>query len=342
MNRFIIALACIMAAFSLSRCSSTSYHGYSFEVLRPAPYTLPSGMRHVLIASGVGIVQSTDSTLAGLDEETLEQITRYEVRMPSIECAVVNDRLNTSGFVQATLLTDTYTARELADSVAILCRRHNADAIIMLDRYNYTCDMYIESVADGDRCLTINSAIESGFSLLTPQGTVRSFDSQRDTSTWLACGYTNAEIAQQMPKYNEKYYATAEMAAENFVTLIVPEWEKANRYLLSANDRRFIDAIEWTTRDNWQNAQALWSEIYATSTASNKARAAINIALAYERADSPDTAAIWCSKALDILQHDTRREKMKEETDMADAIFRKLMIRIEEKKRLHKQMTDNR
>jgi len=325
----------LVVSLMFASCGTTSYKPYSFEQLRAADYTLPQNVNNIVISVTNDNFIDADITY-GRDGNTSGQERKaYAKYIPAMMCTVLSDAINKSEYLKASVssspIIDTLSIQE-RDSIF---KASHADAMIMVKKCVYRSQLMKDRWGKEIDHMTTSLSTELQFVL--PNGATRNFQTLNDTITWWL-----AYEDDQFPSYKQLYYSISEQSGQHFAALLLPSWEKRQRSLLGSNSSKMRDAISWTERDDWEKARDIWADVVKSGGIQDQARAAINMGLYYEREDNELESAMWFSKALDILQNNSKCKKMKEETKMAQNLFNRAIDRQHEKVRLDKQMSTSR
>lgn len=335
MNRAInfITQICISLAFLIATASCHSL--YSFETLMPAKYTLPGNIDTLLIVSGVRPNNWTDSTYISNDF-LREGIVFIDNRITLVVPTIAYTELNAYQYIPVKVhnkIIDSEIVPYIADS---LCSAYHANAILLLDsldlkithtpvrpdnleNYNNQDEYYIKSNATG-RCK---------WALISRTGHRREFEPYNKS-------IEGASDLFELKTHRVISYEISKELATQMAADLTPSWTKIERFAFYSHNRKFIDAIDLLEQENFKASRDLLYSIYENSHKKNRFRAAIDISLTYEREGNIDAAAIWCSKALDILDE---FHGMKSEKEYCNELFGMLEARKKDLLRLDRQMT---
>lgn len=323
----------ILAASTLllASCSTTSYAPYTFEQLRAADYTLPPSVSKVVIAT-LDTSFSIDDYAIILTGDTIVQAKRlaYSTFIPGMMCAVFSNNINKSEFIRSDVMSKCLIANKLSNQADSILKEHKADAMIVIKRCKYESKLIKPQNSYDSQVMVSTLTTDMQFMMLN--GATRQFQTMRDTINW----YPNND--GYFPQYKETYYSIAEQAGNHLSAILLPSWETRRRSLLSSNTKSMRDAIAWTERGDWEKARDLWAEEVKSGKVQDQARAAINLGLFYEREDNELESAMWFSKALDIMQNNSKCKSMTEELKFTQQLFNRAIDRQHEKTILDKQM----
>ena len=337
----LFALICVSA---LTSCASVSYKAVSFDVLRPATYTLPSWADTVFIADGSLYPTVIDSTVPPDDQASV--INGRAELLSQQSCQAMMNSFNKSKFLKARLWLPQKDKRGLTESdISNILDGTSHTIILSLAelRSVATIHSYVGQDDEGGAmlCGMIVSATSSRIQLITSPSDVYPLDERNDTIIFSACDYTPQAVAEQLPSISRRYLTQGNTIGEKNADAFIPVWQTVYRSLYVTTDPDILAAYSWVNKDNWDEAINLWNRAASSARhTADKVRAMLNIALAYERADDPTLAAIWCSRALDSIEAlDAKKaKKLEDEKNRASSMFAYLMERQKQKEQLDAQM----
>lgn len=286
---------------------STPYQIRNIDVLRPAAYTLPSEARTVVLVNNTLPYRSESlhTIRMGLRHQTIDSL--YFDRMPALMLKSLREELLNRGyFNRVEIDTISYKSslvrrgapadQNMIDNSAI---RYGADAVILLDDYTYSTlikidqpdfEWYFALLQAESKMLWRFAAVGN-----KSQGT---FEVQKDTLFWSGEDNTPDESVRVLPEYGDALTELARYAGSKFANQITPFWENVARVMFSSGNEYFINAAQWVSKNNWEEASKLWNYIFNNGKTIEKARAAINLALYFEINGTIDQAISWCEKSL--------------------------------------------
>lgn len=337
----LFALVCVSA---LTSCASVSYKAVSFDVLRPASVTLPSWADTVCVADGALYPTLIDSTVP--PDDLAAAIEGRAELLCQQSCQAMMNSFNKSKFLKARLWLPQKDKRGLttADITNIL---DGTSHTIILSLSELTSVSTIHTYAGQDEdggamlCGMIVAATKSRVELITSPSDRFPLDERNDTVIFSACDYTPQAVAEQLPSISRRYLTQGNTIGEKNAYAFIPVWQTVYRSLYVSTDPDLLAAYSWVDKDNWDEAINLWNRASTNARhTADKVRAMLNLALAYERADDPALAALWCSRALDAIEAlDAKKaKKLDDEKNRASSMFAYLMERQEQKAQLDAQM----
>ena len=339
-NKLILAFVGVAA---LSACDSV--RKFTIEVREPSPITLPAPAGSVVILNNA-VPQPAN---LGIEQELggIRQTVDPEVRFDSLTWNTVNtlaDVLGESDFFRKVSvfedpirsdtewLTMTSLAPELRD---LFFETEGFDILLTIDRQIFRI---VESVRRnrfgfenlfvvdlrGD-VVTVCSIYLSGRE--TPFKTFTFSDSivYKDA---LAEDYS--DVFKKLPVYllSDLSYLSGEHAALHFL----PKWKQTERFIFTSQSARMLEADSYAKSQMWAKAEQCWkSEYDRHNKPVDKARIAVNIAVANEMQDKLNEALTWAEKASQHLETNYSSQYPKEKSAIKDYI-----------KELHKRIQNNR
>ncbi len=337
----LFALICVSA---LTSCASVSYKAVSFDVLRPASYTLPSWADTVIIADGALYPTVIDSTVPPDDQASL--INGRAELLSQQSCQAMMNSFNKSKFLKARLWLPQKDKRGLsvADITNILNGSSHSIILSLSELSSVsTIHSYVGQDDEGGTtlCGMIVSATSSRIELITSPSDIYPLDERNDTVIFSACDYTPQSVAEQLPSISRRYITQGNTIGQKNADAFIPVWQTVYRSVYVSTDPDLLAAYSWVNKDNWDEAINLWNRAASSARrTADKVRAMLNLALAYERSDDPTLAAIWCSRALDTIEtlDPKKADKLEDEKNRASSMFAYLMERQKQKEQLDAQM----
>lgn len=184
-----------------------------------------------------------------------------------------------------------------------------ADAIISLDKLVLQTDKREHYRQQGYSYADMTGKVHSILRVYMPtmEGripAVQYTDSLRWEGFDIQDGNAYAEL--MLPSRQEAMKQLVVQAAEKMTYVFSPHWVMQDRWYYTATNSLMREAENFAKGAQWQNALEKW-EVYYNSTGSqqNKAKAATNIALAYEMLDNMEKAYEWATISNDLFTKTT-------------------------------------
>lgn len=338
-RRILIALI----AASSAGCASVSYKAVSFDVLRPAVYTLPAWADSVIIVDGVeqpGIIDSVSTFGTGEAKQN-----KRDVRLCRDICKALAAAFNESGYLKAAIAQTNPDKRGLTDAaIDSLLRDRRHTVILSLNTMNSDSRINVESGTVGESfviCGQITAATETAFELIVSPTSRFALKHRNDTLLFRDCDNTLDDLAHRLPKIFERYEEQGKYVGQKQADAFIPVWQTVYRSYYVSSDPDMLAAKTWVDQNNWDEATNLWARASANARSKgDRVRAMLNVALAYEREDDPIMAGIWCSRAIDAIEALAPKdaEKLTIEKEKAEVMFAYLIERQRQKETLDLQM----
>lgn len=353
----------LLCAALLAGCAAVGGKTVTFDVLRPAAYTLPAWVDTVLIVDGAVSPVVVDSTVPPADmADAAEGRADW---LCSELCRTMAATINRSGYVVAKAVnaptaTDWSVTRTVygeAYADALYARRaltmgridsllRGTRKTIILNLTELRSVSTIEAtnaVVNGETqiCGDIVAATTTRMELVSSADSRFPMEARHDTLHFTACDPDPHNVANLLPPLHTRYTEQAGNVGRLHADAFIPEWQTVRRSLYVTNASDMLAAAAWVDKGEWTEATNLWNRV-ATESASlpDRVRAMLNMALSYEREDDPARASMWCSKALDAIESAPAKEaqKLTDEKARADAMFAYLLHRAGQKETLDAQM----
>lgn len=326
MKALYSAFFALSLLFVLDGCQTTTYTTARYEQLCPAYYTLPSFVDSVLVVDCSQFIPDNEASK----------------HLSALVCAYLSSELNQSNYIYAALCRQRMDFDELRLKADSLCNSYGKKAIVALRRFSYSHSTSSTERLHGEYLsVRRDIATEATFAIIMPNGSARDFEQRHDTLTSSCLVESIEEAEQQLPTLKTLCPEAAENLAQSFARQLVPAWERVSRPIfILQRPKEFADAARWIQNDGWDNARDLWLQAYSQGSAEQKAIAAYNLAVYFERAGNIEMALIWCSKSLDHFDDATLKDKnMDVEKSNTQNLFKILVQRADDVYFLDKQMS---
>lgn len=337
-------VAMAAAALLLSGCATVSYKTVGFDVLRPADYTLPAWTDTIVMVDNVAKPVCTDSTLPANDLRMQVNSEIYARVSIAYLMRTMKEDFKSSGYMNLR-----YIERRMnltSGRIDSLLQGHPSTAILAVENYN--CNSALRMAGDKlteDNeilgCIDMLTENKTRLSLITSPYNKIELTPRTDTLIFESCGTTTTDVVRGFPSLTSRYQQMGNHVGHQYADALLPTWQRVYRSIYVTNNKDMAAAASWVDQDEWDEAKNLWYRVYSSdSKVAEKVRAAINLALAYEREDTPVEGSMWASKALDAIETTDAKHAntLKIEKQRAESMFAYFMARIKEKKALDKQM----
>lgn len=303
----------------LSSCSGIKY--LTVETREPAQVTLPNEVLRVTVVNNV--VQQPNNIGHNLLKIGSSVANRVEASSDSISIfytEALTQFLNEEDYFQRVLFYN-YPVREDSDffkevlldpeKMNEIRSITNADAIISLDRLIIETNKREHFKQLGytysDMTAKINSTIR--VYLPTMEGKIPRVE-YIDSLNWIGFDIQdgNAFAEEMLPSREEAMKLLVVTAAEKMTNVFAPHWERQDRWYYTSASKLMREGEVYAKDANWLKAIERWEEYFNNTSDKkqvNKAKAANNIALAYEMLDEMDKAYKWANEANNLFVEST-------------------------------------
>lgn len=303
-SNITIVIVGLIALFTVSSCRSHQ----TFEVLAPATYTLPPSIDTMLIVCcSEGQVWTDTSNIS--DPAVRARIANSERRLSNIICSVLFAQMNNDGFIPVKIHNKVVPFELLPSVAGHLCRENNTNCILVQKDVDYHKTIEVINAGIG---LFIGQTTVTGsanFAFMTPDGAYMDFKPIEYNDTVFTEAYSVKAAAGKSPSSDESVFNFGMEVADNLASMLTPGWRQERRWFFSLPSYRFASIADLMEKSKYDEARELLYNIYESGRRKNRLRAALNISLTYEKEGNIDMAAIWCSKAMDMINNDKAFEK---------------------------------
>ncbi len=309
----LLALSTI-SLLVLSSCRTTQ--GMKIEVQRPATISVDHRVK------SLALLNHSIPGKVGLIEGTLTLETPKQDKELSNECIRgIDQLLRTSNRFQikqcdSSMLASKPTSVDFGspmnwEQVDSICKKYETDAVLSLEFFDTdfsvinpaaTAVNTVQNVLNGNGAeieITGKATARAGFILYYPATkTIIYQDMYKRDKTWIQRSTNPAEAIARLIKRNEALTHVSYITGESFAHDLVPLyfWEQRMMYI-GKKGRMKIGARQALTRD-WEGALNTWKDEYESNPKSKlRARAAYNVALAYEVLNDLQNAKAWIQKS---------------------------------------------
>lgn len=311
MNKSLTILLSLTVILVLNSCSGIKY--LTVETREPAQITLPHNVLRVTVVNNV--VQQPNNVGHNLVEIGKSDSKRVEASADSVAVyytEALAQFLNEEDYFQIVDYynepvrddSDFFQEQLLAPEIMNEIRRETgAQAIISLDRLILETDIREHFRQQGYSYCDLTGRINSTIRVYLPtmEGKIPRVQ-YIDSLTWVGFDIQDGvAYAQEMiPSREEAMKLLAVRAAEKMSYVFAPHWERQDRWYYTSSSKLMREGEAFAKKPDWQNAIERW-ELYYNSVSdrnkTSKAKAANNIALAYEMLDEMDEALKWATEA---------------------------------------------
>lgn len=297
-----------------SSCRTTQ--GMQIEVQRPANITVNPEIK------SIALLNHSIPGKEGLIEGTLTLETPKQDKELSNECMRgIDELLRTSNRFEikrcdSSMMASKSTSVDFGstmnwDLVDSICKAYETDAVLSLEFFDTdfsvinpaaTAATAVQNVLNGNGAeieVTGKATARAGFRLYYPATkTIVYEDRYKQDKIWRQRSTNPVEAIARLIKRNDALVAVSYFTGQSFAHDLVPLyfWEQRMMYVGKKGGMK-IGSRQALTRD-WEGALKTWMEEYESNPKSKiKARAAYNVALAYEVLNDLKNAKIWIQKS---------------------------------------------
>lgn len=303
-NRWI-TVVCLL--FISSLVVAQQWHT-TLDVLRPARYTIPQNIQHLLIVNNSGsqpkdfghILQS-GSTPVGKASIDVSQVPVHFL------FALTHGLDDSNLFSSVSLLETTQNRSGSFRSSAILnnqqidslCRDYQSDAALVCNRF-ITYDTLGVFLTEDESYYAYLVAYEYySFSLQAAGNAETTYYTGIDTLYWESNANTLNDALAGLPDRQTALEDMGLYIGEKFAKCFHPTWETVDRYFYDCRDKDIKQGLVYLRYKQWDKAIEIWEQVYTTSKKGRfKAYAAANTAVVYEIKSDIENALLWANKAV--------------------------------------------
>lgn len=297
---------CLLALIGFTSCATINY--LDIETYNPAEITFPVGVDNILIVNNA-VPQPEWSgytfKLLGVEQDTCrakaDSALVYACRMLGraiLEENYFRDVLlyNKPIRTDNEFLVDRKLSSEQVDA---LCRETGADAVITLDKLLFSMNKEVFSHSsdfiEGDIRVDVSGIVRAYLpNRISPLATIQTSDSL----FWSESVPHVSALAFVLPQPDEALMIAGAYIGGKVYPNFVPYWDNETRWYYTAVSAAWKEATAYARAGKWEDAAQRWELIYNKSQKwETKAKAASNIALAYEMTGKFREAESWVGKA---------------------------------------------
>jgi len=318
-NPFLIVL---LFGLLLSSCAGIKY--LTVETREPAQITLPSGVLSVIVVNNV--VQQPDDV--GHQTKLLGQSGIQNEKASSDSVAIffteaLAQFLDEEDYFQQVLFLDQPLRDDndffhedflTPETMNEIRSKTGVDAIISLDK------LFMETNKDefyrqqGYTYSAMTGKIQSILRVYLPtmEGKIPAVH-YIDSIRWEGFDIQDkkAYAEAMLPSREEGMKLLAVRAAEKMTYVFAPHWEMQDRWYYTLPRSLMREGEAFAGRAEWKKAIEKWETFYNNrSNKTDKAKAAANIALAYEMLDEMEKALEWATTANDLFVESTTQNSL--------------------------------
>ncbi|GHT14557.1 hypothetical protein FACS189432_05590 [Bacteroidia bacterium] len=335
---FIIFLTIFISCQSVRR--------FEIEIQEPATITLPVSAQNILILNNA-VPQSADLGIElkwnGRPVEQKPKLTLDSTLWWTIFS--LSDKLKESDFLDEIFIyrdsirtnkdwmVITPLPKEIQDE---FYEREDYDALITIDRLLYVIDEDVKGAASvqsiSEKWLTVDAKANA---ILTCSiylyGNEKPFKSFTISDSLLIKSPVYSDSVGIF-NYLQEYFVNnlALTLGEKAASYIVPTWKTVERIIHTDYQARMKEAYSYSQAQKWEKAESLWETEYEKKNKSvEKAKIALNLAVANEMQDKFESAISWANKAEQHFLEDRNSSQYAEEITFISQYILELQKRIQ-------------
>jgi tetratricopeptide (TPR) repeat protein len=307
----------IITAGLLSSCAGIRY--FTIETHEPAQVTLPDNINSILIVNNV--VQQPDEIGHNIKKIGSKDFERTNANADSAAIyytEALAQFLNEENFYDSVMLYDKPLRNDkdfwkqrpiFPEKMNQLRDQSGADAILSLDKLIVQTNRDDQFIQQGYTYGKMKGLIQSVIHVYLP-----TMDGKlplvqfNDSLTWegfdIQDSYAYADFL--LPSREEAIKQLAVYAAEKMTYVFSPHWVLQDRWYYTLPNTPMRQGEVYAKDNKWMEAIERWEFFYNMEKNENKkAKAANNIALAYEMLDDMDNASKWINISENLFKQST-------------------------------------
>jgi hypothetical protein len=277
---------------------ASCYSKVTISVLEPGTYILPASVQKVTIYSKPGM-QVTPGLFDSLTDFRFSAETDInKIRQGYLDG--VYEIMSVSPRFKKVVLSDTVFDNMLVygsltwNAVDRICRHDTSDAMLfLLKAVSYTSRENAYSFSWQPNTLDLSHILNHSkwmfFRPVTHQ--------QLASYTYNDTVSVAPELIADPDNIEEVLYQNCYVMGKAFGEKLCPHWKETQRIMYVGPGRELRKATALTADEKWVDAGAIWDQLSESQNKKQAYRAAFNLALAYERDDVLDQAALWIAYA---------------------------------------------
>ena len=311
-------------AFLLGNCAGLKT--ITIESQEPAQVTLPKNVRSLLVVNNV-VTQPKDigHTKKWLDKSEIEN---FPIPMDSI-AIIYTEALaqfleeeryfDKVLYYNKPLRTDSdFLAQKpiMPEEMMQFRKEHDVDAIVSLDRFIIITNLE-EKKTSGNKFIEETTKIQSIIRVYMPtlNGEIPAIHYLDSVKLKAPVSFNLEKNSDQLSNFLTKLFPQDNMrrdflkervvvpAAEKMTKALSPHWETQDRWYYTLSNATMQNGEYYADQSKWDEAVVKWEEFFnANKNTINKAKAASNIALAYEMLEDMEQAYSWITTAYNLFE----------------------------------------
>ena len=344
MKLYVRIIFFILATAGLTGCAS--YSDIQFDELKPAGFSVPPEIKSVVLVDNSRKYIDTTAKIILIDRKKIQKDT-VKTDYPETVLKSLKDELDKRYFFD-TVYIDTVHYKQISQKDAIakltkrqvryICNKFGADAVVSLDAYRYNNIVYLQETEDFTYYVLYDaSAINLWRIYRCDDLSEMNLHIQKDTIFWDGYGASIKSAFALLPSLEKGSDEIAKYLSFKYADYLAPYWKTVTRRLYITGNIFFLNASDWVSKGNWEEAEKLWNYIYLNKSKKAKVKAALNLAVSMERKGDIDDAIRWAYAAYEILK-EKKTTSNANLSNYAVNYYKRLTRRKREYKKLHEQV----
>ena len=322
MKRINPFLLILLIGLFLSSCAGIKY--LTVETREPAQVTLPSSVLSVIVINNV--VEQPDDIghfTKQLGQSEIQKETASSDSIAIFFTEALAQFLEEEDYFQRVLFLgeplrgdkDFFSEEPLTPEMMHEIRgKTGADAIISLDKLLIQTSKEEFYRQQGYTYSSMKANIQSILRIYLPtmEGNIPAVY-YNDSIRWEGFDIQDkkAYAEAMLPSREEALKLTAVRSAEKMTYVFAPHWEMQDRWYYTLPSSLMREGEAFAKKADWFKAIEKWEAFFNNrSNKTDKAKAATNIALAYEMLDNMDKALEWATLANDLFVESTSQNSL--------------------------------
>lgn len=292
---------------NLSSCTKLLYT--SLDVLRPAKVEFNTEANNLSIINNTVIQpQNVGHKTILLDGKT-QNISVLTDSLAIFCLTSMTEELESKGFFQTVKLKPNTinNSKEFSkpeklsnENVVKICNLNNTNVVLSLDRIKVSDDLKEYYLAENSTYLnSLEVKFETNWSIHYLNNSDVKTVNFKDTLYWETESYSRMKASSELPSREDALIDGALEIGRKSVNRFIPYWEKVDRYFFSSENKMIKRGLDSIYVKNWDSAIDLWKSVFQiTKSSMIQAKAANNIAVAYEITGDINNAIDYATKAL--------------------------------------------
>ncbi|MCJ7483694.1 MAG: tetratricopeptide repeat protein [Thermodesulfovibrionales bacterium] len=332
---------------------SCSVSSRSMQVLVPADISITKEIKHIGILNYA--LPSKQNKIIDILEGFVSGESILDDRIGADYCLKgLAEKLNNSPRFSAVIIQGVdlrrddyrrFSSQLPWNEVKRLCQKYRVDGLIALEHFDSNIHVdkdermrkkKIKDKETGEKRtikvpewhVDLYIEVNSGWKIYDPESqSVIDANFYKDRKSWAASGDTQKEAMGKLPRKRDAINEAGYNSGIEYGVRISPTWTTVKRFYYVKGCKELKEAKRYVRTGDWEGAIAIWKRILQSPDKKLAGRAAYNMAFAAEIKGDFEEAYNWAQKAYSEYGN-----------TKAQSYMRIIQIRIEDEKRLNKQL----